>query len=386
MKMSNSIIMITTCIILSACQSATGTISNVTSPPVTTNELEDTDSTASSVYFNDYPHVVIDDWGDGGGFISSKMETNKYGIPEIVSQLVEPEKVEKWMDQVYAGKTKMTVANFLSDLKITREQIEKSGIPFSKELIDLWYSTDPTVRDREKPNPYAMVINNNIYTPDWLGSRTVTEFEKNGIPLEDISLHLKIIDDYVSSEEYLAVKSTLKRAVKAGKMITKGDLDVQSRWELAAPYRLEYYGIPEFAYDLVNSDELVKWMDGFVLEDEESISRDSREYNVINFVRELKIAKQDFIRANNNLIYTSEEIEAIYSADPKQVIEVFGNPYNLIVGGNVYSIKWLASEIAEKYKEAGITKDVLKAFLDKINDKPVLKEEIELITNQYNQL
>jgi hypothetical protein len=254
--------------------------------------------------------------------------------------------------------------------------------------MDALYANNQPEINRLFANPFALLVNNELYTAYWLATRTLTDYEKSGIPLEAVAEYLKVIDDVSLREEYRAIKSTLKKAIKTSEMVSMSSLDVASKWELSAPYRTEYYGVPDFVHDLVNSEELAKWMNRFNYEEREKgkPTRDILEYNVINLVRELNIAKQDFIRENNGLIYTSEQVEAIYSADPKQVMKAFGNPYALSIGDKLYSIDWLSMNDVEAYQKAGITKDALKVYLDKIKNNSMFTSEVERIIEGYNQL
>ncbi len=346
--------------------------------------------TRSSVYVNeDYSNYPASD------SIFPALTTYRiefYGGTSDIRDIVGSAIADEWLNQFdeYGGDrvdSELNIENAIRELKLPREKVVQYMEYYTKEQIDALYSNNPSEINREFANKSALLVNSEIYTLEWVATRTLSDYEQNNIPLDSVFSYLGVIERYNMPEECRALKSTLQNIIKSKKNIISSNLDVLAKWELSAPYRTEYYGIPDFVHELVDSEELENWMNRFVYEAVDfSKLRNGYEYNVINLVRELNIAKQDFIRANDNLIYTPEQVEAIYSADPKQVMKVFGNPYALWIDDKVYSIDWLTWSYVDTYQKAGITKDVLKVYLDKIKNNSMFTEEVKIITEKYNQL
>ncbi|MBP1988707.1 hypothetical protein [Paenibacillus eucommiae] len=152
--------------------------------------------------------------------------------------------------------------------------------------------------------------------------------------------------------------------------------------ELLSGYQFEFYGIPGYISDIVGSDKVTEWMKQFEsLENPKE--RSKQEVNFANVILELQVPKEAVIKANQGLVFTEEQIEAIYSGDKKRINQAFANEHALLVNGNIYTADWLAAHTATDYKAEGITEEELFLYIKKIN-KEELEEECSKIKKELS--
>ena len=73
----------------------------------------------------------------------------------------------------------------IKDFNIPKEKFPVNTW-FSQEMVDALYSNDETRIKEAFVSPYAIFKNGEIYTPEWLDTHTLEEFNEVGITLEDI--------------------------------------------------------------------------------------------------------------------------------------------------------------------------------------------------------
>lgn len=133
------------------------------------------------------------------------------------------------------------------------------------------------------------------------------------------------------------------------------------------PYDLDRYQIPDKVYDFMRKEDKQKvhdWPQGYRINSNGELqgSRPVYEDNVYNFIHELGISKEDFLRYNalsEPFRYTEEEVALLYSGDEAKVKEYFCADTAIFAGGEVYNAEWIARHTPEDYKHAGITPQML---------------------------
>lgn len=324
-------------------------------------------------------------YGGNSEFLE-KYRLEYYGVDTFISNIVGEDKVAKWLEQFESlqnpnGRAKTEINKFtvVKELNVPKEEFIKAnkGLGYTDEQIEAIYSGDQKLVNRAFVNDYALLVNDEIYTPDWLALHTIKDYEKAGITVEVLLEYLNKINFSTLDDEYLSIKGVLKKSNKI-------DTLNQSKLELSAPYQLEYYGLDSFLYDIIDNERLNEWAKQFQLEYTRD-RRDTSGANIINVVKELNVPKEDFIKANNGLVYTEEQIEAIYSGDKKLINKVFTNDYALMVNDKIYTVDWLFIRRIDDYQKAGITKDILEQYLKKINI-PEFKVEYNKINGLFEAM
>ena len=126
-----------------------------------------------------------------------------------------------------------------------------------------------------------------------------------------------------------------------------------------AKYDFEFYGIPGRIADIVEEEAFNAWVEEAYSKSKENLE----DYTILTFIDYFTISKDDLTKASQGWgeydTFTDEEIEALYSKDPKQLADCFANPYAIRVGDEIYPAKWVVTHTVEEIAEAGITLEEL---------------------------
>ncbi len=154
------------------------------------------------------------------------------------------------------------------------------------------------------------------------------------------------------------------------------------------PYSDQYYSIDIRLIRFVGLEDFDLWKNE-TREINPNGARDIGETNIITFVKDFKVSKEDFVRITKNpplefpddipaahrealykeykdAAYSREEIEAIYSNDQVLINKMFVNEYALFHNGNIYTASWLAANSVEEYEKHGLTEEVINNYLKKL--------------------
>ena len=131
---------------------------------------------------------------------------------------------------------------------------------------------------------------------------------------------------------------------------------------------IESMGVSKALTDYVDektpgaSDE---WFSQFPHVDPEG-TRDPYDCNSIVFIQEMGLTREEVEKINGQaqgLLFTTKELDAIFSGDEKQLNEVFASPLAILVDGYLYSPEWVATHTPEDYRTVGITRAMLEEKL-----------------------
>lgn len=352
------------------------------------NELNTVqDSTDSNT-----PNLNYEEAYGGGNYrleLLAKHEFDFYTVKGSIISFVGQEKFEEWLSQFKSYNNpngrdlwEVNLSNAVIELNYPKEAFIEAnkGIVYTDEQIEAIYSGDLKLINRVFVNRNALLVDDEIYTADWLASRTAKDYEEAGISDEVLSDYLNKIDKLQFKDEYLSIKGSLKKAKKDKSYTTSVNDKKTSKMELEAPYRLEYYGIDSFIYEIVEAERLNDWMDQFTV-DYYKNTRPMDECNIVNLVKELNISEEDFTGANSGLVYTKDQIKSIYSNDQKNINKAFVNEFALLVNDEIYTIDWLIKN-KQEYEKIGITKEVVEDWVENINI-PELEMEYGLIKSAF---
>ncbi|WP_148449989.1 hypothetical protein [Gorillibacterium timonense] len=162
-------------------------------------------------------------------------------------------------------------------------------------------------------------------------------------------------------------------------VVSGGDIKA----ELLTEYQFEFYGVPTFINEIVGTDKVSEWLKQFK-SNQNPEGRDSQEITIANVIMELQVPKEDFIKASQGLLFSEEQMDALYSGDKKRMNAAFVNENALLVNGNIYTADWLSAHSVDDYKTEGITDDILYPYLKKMN-KEVLQDEYNNIHKKVSE-
>lgn len=94
--------------------------------------------------------------------------------------------------------------------------------------------------------------------------------------------------------------------------------------------------------------------------------RDLCDCSSIVFIQEMGLTREEVEQINAKaryLLFTTKEIDAIFSGDEKQLNEVFASPQAVLADGYLYSPEWVATHTPEDYRTVGITRAMLEEKL-----------------------
>ena len=269
------------------------------------------------------PFIMESDLPSGGSTrteMCTQYQTLFYGLDTFLNEIVGQDALDTWASQFEDGRNKWecTTYNAVRELNISKEDfiIANKGITYTPYQIDAIFSDDINLINQAFINDYALLIGDKIYTPDWLATHTISNYEQSRIDANELMQYLDKIDVVELERETLAIKANLSR-------INPAFVDNNS---LARnQYEIDFYSMPDFIHELIPSTEYEAWASRFIVENNNEV-RDMSEFNIINIVRELNIKKSDFIKANAQRIYTEEQIEAIYFGSNDDINGEFSQP------------------------------------------------------------
>lgn len=107
-------------------------------------------------------------------------------------------------------------------------------------------------------------------------------------------------------------------------------------------------------------------------------TRTDAEFTVYHYVKEYDISREyveqsvlkvyestkEFDPDDPLIVYTKEEIDAIFAPTPTEFIRLFANPCTIIVNDVIYTPIWLEEHTLEEWTEVGITKEAIESKLD----------------------
>jgi len=254
--------------------------------------------------------------GDARKEMCTKYKTIFYGADTFLAEIVGKEKFNEWLSKFENERDKWecNIYNAVRELNISKDDFIKAnkGISYTSKQIDAIFSDDEDEINRAFVNDFALMVDDKIYTPDWLAVHTMSDYEKNGIDSGKLKEYLTKIN----TEELYREKLSIEANLLSKKISTNTNVSKNSYYEI------DFYNIPDFAHQLVPDDEYEKWVGNFIVENNDNV-RNMSEFNIVNFVREFKIKKSDFIKADKDKIYSKEQIDAIFSGSDSEINDAF---------------------------------------------------------------
>lgn len=181
----------------------------------------------------------------------------------------------------------------------------------------------------------------------------IIDLTSSEITPDNESLTISVTDDVMFTEPFIP---TYPR-----------DLTLEFWSDYSVEYCEEFYTIDTRLARSIGIDEFENWLREFnALNDlpMDGEYRDRNELNIVTFVREFEISKDNFISIMSSAnFYTEKMVDALYSDDINIINEAFANSYAMYYDGKMYTMKWFNQHEASDYaKERLLTKDITSYF------------------------
>ncbi len=246
-----------------------------------------------------------------------------YGIGDTEARLVDAEKLQSWREQFNSGKRSLWECNLLTivqELEIPEDELLNAnfGDVYTKEQLKTLYSGDMKKINEAFVNPYALIVDGEIFTPVWLAIHTVGDYYENGITFEILQEYLPKIDMSVTRFACVPI------ALKMKEMNASFSLDsVEQLKEIEYDPRL--YVVPDEIYNVLTKEEYENWANQFVVEGNHSY-RDFNEFNLVNLIEETGISPEDLEEAVEVEYELKDRDIAVRESNPTASrLEAFGD-------------------------------------------------------------
>lgn len=201
-----------------------------------------------------------------------------YGMLDFVSELVDRDALSSWMKQFESGERslwELTLFTAVNELGISKESLlqanEQSGKLFTDEQIASLYLNDIRKVNECFVNPYALLHDGEIYTPDWLATHTAEDYKRIGITADELKEYLNKINVYELNFAYVPIATNMNSMVGFGERITKTDVDIGTYIVIAdgtnfrvkcKEYGIEYVVRLNFQPDHIPVENAFYWIRG----------------------------------------------------------------------------------------------------------------------------
>ena len=129
--------------------------------------------------------------GSGGtskAYAEFEYELSFYGISAGFQDLVGVEAFEKWVSETYDPNDhhEFTILNFIQYFNISKETFISTDskydhASYTTEQVEALYANDKKLLAENFVNRYAILVDDEIYTPIWVATHTLDELKAAGI-------------------------------------------------------------------------------------------------------------------------------------------------------------------------------------------------------------
>ena len=156
-----------------------------------------------------------------------------YVIPEELRKMVTDEEYEEWANEFlvednYGARdfSEFNVINFIVDNKLDLNKVQKF-IP-EKSLTALRSKNKEALLDSYRvgdiPDTFSIKKGDEIYNVDWLSTKTIQDYEKHGITIEDLETLIRALEpDHGYRKEYSYILGCYRRMLNNAGLIDSLD-------------------------------------------------------------------------------------------------------------------------------------------------------------------
>jgi hypothetical protein len=148
------------------------------------------------------------------------------GVPYYFEKLVDEKELKEWQSHFKhinpngtRESSEYNTYNFIVEFNIDRERFNEANtercrmfgdaLPdFTDEEVDVMYSFDKKKVYEYFVNPYAILVGEAVYTPEWLSTHTVEDYIKAGIPADKLAEKHDLITKYLNAEKTNSFEKT----------------------------------------------------------------------------------------------------------------------------------------------------------------------------------
>ncbi len=156
-----------------------------------------------------------------------------YVIPEELRKMVTDEEYEEWANEFlvednYGARdfSEFNVINFIVDNKLDLNKLQ--GIIPDEALTSLRSKNKEALLDFYRvgdiPDTFSIKKGDEIYTVDWLSTKTIQDYEKHGITIEDLETLIRALEpDHGYRKEYSYILGCYRRMLNNAGLIDSLD-------------------------------------------------------------------------------------------------------------------------------------------------------------------
>lgn len=159
----------------------------------------------------------------------------------------------------------------------------------------------------------------------------------------------------------------------------------------ASTYQDRLYYFPALLIRTVGETQFYSWMDefNFNFETPDPAKRPFDEFNLITFLEDFPISREDFdacLKAEYEVMFSDEELEILHTGTALEKIAAFAGPCAVVVDENIYSAQWIAEHDANELQAVGITSAMLAEKADDWSNWITDQERLNALTQSKTSL
>lgn len=282
-------------------------------------------------------------------------------MTDFVAALVDETILSNWMQQFECGERSLWEMNLLTitqELNISQNAFIEAnnaiGNLYTDDQINALYSNDIKKVNECFANPYSLVVDGEIYTPDWLATHTSEDYLENGISFNDLEIYLRAID--IPDLNFACVPI----AFNAKELNSNFDLSsvVQLR---NLKYDPALFVIDSSTKEMLSEKEYEAWISQFLVENNSS-ARSFSEFNIINMIYENNLSPEK--TDNKALVTTALKANKVEDILKSYLLSEQLSKYAITKNNIAYSVEWIATKTIDEITSKGITTDDLQELMN----------------------
>lgn len=302
--------------------------------------------------------------GDILNEICCKYAFDFYGLDGILDEYIGSDKITEWIEA--EKPEEITTYQIIKYFNIPKDVFIDlyQGVQYSNEQIDAMYSNDIMRINKAFANEYALVVNGEIFTPDWLATHTKSDYVNNGITAEMLIEYVNKID--IQELEFACIPIAITLCEMDNTFNMKNVKQFKNK-----TYIRSMYVIPDEIHGVILDSDYEKWANEFKIANNKD-ARDINEMNLYNLINDLNISKENVSIITQDSFNEKQQV-AILSKDLSKVKETLNinniiNDFSLTSKSKNYDMEWLSTHDILDYQEVGITTVDLKSLLAQITE------------------
>lgn len=159
--------------------------------------------------------------------------------------------------------------------------------------------------------------------------------------------------------------------------------------EYTEEYVFRFENLTSEILNLVSQDKYTAWINSY---NEKKLESNERipPLTILDFVNEFNISEEQLlsvIAEDNDPAWTitREDVDVIYSGNPKLINRTFMNEYSVLHGDKIYTPQWMYEHTAAEYAEEGLTNYDVTTMMIKMKRLPFTDEAMGAMEEKYKE-